>query len=339
MKLFVTFGSWGEIAPLLEIAIQCQERGETVAFATTPDWSPRVSAYGITCFDLPKAEKHADTIDAFLGAHLLGRIRAVYDVIAEAKPSSLVAAFYCLPAQAYAAIHGIPLISTTTSPLYFLQMGEMPVFRQCFDEYLALEVPERTYPLAGVYPWYLGGTIGAINVGFPELRPLAPLSAEVAEFIKQPYGVITRGTMVSSDQLDRMVNAIHAHGLKCLYLGKQPCKADLSVFVDDHRAAVKSATVAITHAGVGTTVDCMSSAMVVDPVGYDQFYNANRLIDLKCAVGVKDSYIKAISEALKPRSFLPNYFDLDNFLRLFDEHTPRDARRHAADASEHAKIH
>jgi UDP:flavonoid glycosyltransferase YjiC (YdhE family) len=136
-----------------------------------------------------------------------------------------------------------------------------------------------------------------------------------------------------------MVNAIHAHGLKCLYLGPHECRADLSVFLDNHAEAVKHAKVAITHAGIGTTVDCMGVPMVVEPVGYDQFYNANRLIDLKCAVGVKDSYIKAISEAMKPRSYLPNRFNLDQFLRLFDEHTPRNARRHAADASEHAKIH
>jgi hypothetical protein len=341
MKLFVTFGSWGEIAPLLEIALQLQGRGREVAFATTADWAPRVRAYGITCHEFPKAEKHADTLDAFLAAHVIGRSKALYDVIEAAKPSSIVSAFYCWPAFAYAENAGIPCLLTTTSPYYFLNTEKAPAFAECFAEYQTLrkkkEQPE--FACVGLYPWYLESEHVQLSIGFPELRPLVKLSPAVAEFIKEPYGVVTRGTLVGRGELDRMVNAIKAHGLKCLYLGPYECKADLSVFLDDHRAAVKGAKVAITHAGIGTTVDCMGSAMVVDPVGYDQFYNAHRLVDLKCAVRVKDSYIKAITEALKPRSFLPNYFDLDYFLRLFDEHTPSEPCRPPADAQQRAQVH
>ncbi len=346
MKLFVTFGSWGEIAPLLEIALQLQDRGESVAFATTADWAPRVRKYGIDCHDLPIPPKHADTLDGFIGAHLTGRLEAIYDTISAINPEILVAAFYCFPAQAFAEKHGIQFIATTTSPYYFIETEAAAAFHPLMDEYRALRVKlglesyaGEPFAIVGLYPWYLAQDVGDYRVGFPELRALDPLSAKVTEFIKQPYGVVTRGTLVGIGETERMINAIKAHGLKCLYLGPHKTSADLSVYFDNHREAVKGAKVAITHAGIGTTVDCMDVPMVVDPVGYDQFYNANRLIDLKAAVGVKDSYIKAISEAMKPRSYLPNKFSLDAFLRLFDEHSPSDPGRPAADAGKHSPLH
>lgn len=316
MKLFVTFGSWGEIAPLLEIALQLKDKGESVEFATT-NWADRVEQYGIKCHRFPDARKHEDTQESFLTAHLIGRAPAMYEVIANAKPDSLVCSFYCLPGIAYATKHDLPCAITTTSPVYFMR-PDPPLYGQCLDDYRALGGLTPNCPLIGVYPWYLHDDCPAINVGWPELRPLAPLSEEVAEFIKETYGVVSRGTLVGGE-LNRAVNAIKAHGLKCLYLGPHECNADLSAFLDNHAEAVKHAKVAITHAGIGTTVDCMHVPMVVDPAGYDQFYNAHRLVALKAAVGVKDSYISAISEALKPRSYLPNSFDLG----LFNAHTPR----------------
>lgn len=316
MKLFVTFGSWGEIAPLLEIALQLKDQGQTVEFATT-NWADRVEAYGIKCHRFPDARKHDDTVDDFLRAHLVGRMQALYEVIEHANPDSIVSSFYCLPSFAYATQRNIPYASTTTTPTYFMR-PDPPVYGELLDDYRALGGKEPDCPLIGLYPWYLHDECPAVNVGWPELRPLARLSGRVAEFIKEPYGVVSRGTLVGGE-LNRAVNAIKAHGLKCLYLGPHECNADLSAFLDNHAEAVKHAKVAITHAGIGTTVDCMHIPMVVDPAGYDQFYNAHRLVALKAAVGVKDSYISAISEALKPRSYLPNSFDLG----LFNAHTPR----------------
>jgi hypothetical protein len=340
MRLFVTFGSWGEIAPLLELALRLKDMGERVEFATT-NWASRVEAYGIKCHRFPDAPKHADTLDAFLNAHLVGRSRALYDVIEAAKPSSVVCAFYAWPAIAYAEKHKLPCLLTTTSPYYFLQTEAAPAYEKCYEEYLAIRGAGDFPPFqcVGLYPWYLESEYVGLSIGFPELRPLVPLSKEVGDFIREPYGVITRGTLVGRGQLDRMVNAIKAHGLKCLYLGPYETNADLSAFLDNHSEAVKHATVAITHAGIGTTIDCMGSPMVVDPVGYDQFYNAHRLIDLKCAVGVKGSYIEAISEALKPRSFLPNRFYFEIFLRILNEHTPSDVRRSSANVGQCAQVH
>lgn len=341
MTLYITYGSWGEIAPLLEICLQ--SGGE---FLTTPDWAPRVREYGVTCHELPKHEPHEDTLDGFLASHTLGRQKAIYELIEGIKPTSIVSAFYCFPAQAYAEKHKRPFLATTTSPYYFMQTEMAASFAECMVEYMGLrkeiglsDEPTRPFRLAGVYPWYLHDDVGPYPVGWPELRALKPLSQEVAEFIKSPYGVVSRGTLVGPGELDRMCNAIRAHGLKALYLGPHKCNADLSVFLDNHAEAVKRAKVAITHAGIGTTVDCMGVPMVVEPVGYDQFYNANRLVALKCAVGVKDSYINAITEAMKPRSFLHNEFSLSAFLGLLHEHTPREPCRSPADAGECAQVH
>jgi Glycosyltransferase family 28 C-terminal domain len=311
MKLFVTFGSWGEIAPLLEIALQLKDRGEFVEFATT-NWADRVEQYGVKCHRFPEARKHSDTLDDFLSAHLVGRMQSIYSVIEAAAPSSIVSSFYCLPSFAYAARAGIPCVATTTTPAYF-SYPDPPTYSALMDDCGTLGWTMQSCKLIGIYPWYLAGGEGIANVGWPELRPLAPLTGEVAEFIKQPYGVVSRGTLVGGE-LERAVNAIKAHGLKCLYLGPHKCSADMSAFLDNHKEAVKHAKVAITHAGIGTTVDCMHVPMVVDPAGYDQFYNANRLVALKAAVGVKSTYISAITEALAPRSYLPNFFDLDGFL-------------------------
>jgi hypothetical protein len=159
----------------------------------------------------------------------------------------------------------------------------------------------------------------------------------VRKFIEKPYGVVSCGTLVSHQDVNKMVNAIQAHGLPCLYLGKHETKADCSSYLDNHAEAVKNAAVCITHAGIGTTVDCMGLPMVVSPVAYDQFYNARRLIELKCAAGIKTTYIEAITEAQKPRSYLPNQFSLDAFMGLHDPQSY--LSRHSADVGERANIH
>lgn len=342
MKLFITFGSWGEVSPLLEVALQLQEKGEGVEFLTTADWAPRVQAYGMKCHSL-SAISHDDGVSHFIHAHLLGRQRKIYDAIVSIAPTELVSAFYCFPAIAYADRHGIPLIATTMTPCYFTQSERMPVFAAAMEEYFALRkslglTAQREFIIAGLYPWYLHEEVGTVQVGYPSLRPLSPLSKEVADFIKQPYGVISRGTTVAAGELNLMVNAIQAHGLKCLYLGRHKCNADLSADMENHFEAVKSAKVAITHAGVGTIVDCMGLPMVVDPVAYDQFYNAQRLIDLKCAVPFVDSYINSIELAMRPGSYLPNYFSLELFESI-NEHPQSAPRRHAPDARERPQIH
>lgn len=342
MKLFITFGSWGEIAPILEIALLYKDQGEDVSFLTS-NWCERVRAYGVTCFELPKVGKHDDNLDAFTRAHTLGKQKAIYEAIGAIKPDSIVSAFFCFPANAYAQKHEIPFIATTCSPYYFMQTAPVPAFHECMDEYaelrksLNLAEPVPTV-LAGVYPWYLHDPCGPVRVGFPELRPLLPLSDQVAEFIKQDYGVISRGTLVARGDLDRMVNAIKAHGLKCLYLGPYECDADMTAYMEHGKEATKSAKVVITHGGIGTLVDAMGLPTVIDPVGYDQFYNAQRMIDLRCAVPYDGSWIKAIDEAMKPRSFLPNYFDFELFQELY-EHSPRDACRPSADVGERAQVH
>lgn len=342
MKLFITFGSFGEIAPLLEIALRYKERGEEVAFLTS-NWTERVQAYGIKCYALPFVKKHKDTLDAFVRAHVLGKQQAIFETIEAIKPTSIISAFFCFPAEAYADKYNIPYLPTTCSPYYFTQTESVPAFNECMTEYTELRkrhgiTKGQDRYLAGLYPWYLHDPCGPIRVGFPELRSLLPLSAAVAEFIKQDYGVVSRGTLVGRGDLDRMINSIKAHGLKCLYLGPYECDADMIAYLDDHKEAVKNAKVAITHAGIGTTIDCMGSPMVVDPVGYDQFYNASRLVDLCCAVPFKGSWIKAIEAAQAPRSYLPNFFDFDLFEELH-EHPSRHARRSSANVGERAQVH
>lgn len=342
MKLFITFGSWGEIAPLLEIALQLKEKGESVSFATTDDWVGHVRAYGIDAISWP-GNNHKDSIDGFIRSQVLNKLQSFYELIEDVEPSGIISSIYFMPAQAYAEKHDIPYVATTTSPYYLMENGPIEAFRESMDEYMALRRKlslgaVRPFIIAGLYPWYLHEPVGVYPCGFPELRSLMPLSERVAEFIKEPYGVVTRGTLVGRGELSRMVNAVKAHGFKCLYLGPHECDADLSAFMDNHKEAVKGAKVAITHAGIGTTVDCMGIPMVVDPVAYDQFYNATRLVHLKCAVPSKDSYIKAIKEAMKPRSFLPNQFYLDEFLECY-EHPTGNVLRHAANVGEYASLH
>jgi hypothetical protein len=319
--LVVAFGSWGEIAPLLEIAIRTNSE-----FLTTGDWADRVEAYGVKCHRLPAVTHDADP-DSFMRAQILGRTEFIYRAIESIRPSSVIAPQFVLPAAAYADRYDVPLIFTTLTPAYDEMV--IPAFRECMDEMSRFNI-NRQFPVVGLYPWYL--TNSQPTFGYPELRPLK------SQKIEGDYGVITRGTAIKDTELNRMVNAIKAHGLKCVYLGKQECDADVTMFADDHKAICQGAKVVIHHAGVGTIVDSMGVPMVVDPKAYDQFYNARRMIELRCAVGA-DSFITAISEAMKPRSYLPNHFHFDAFLEALNEYPSSDFGRHAADVGERSQVH
>jgi hypothetical protein len=320
MRLIVSFGSWGEIAPLLEIAIRTQSE-----FLTTDDWADRVEAYGVKCHRLPKIAHEADP-DAFMRAHIRGRTTYLMSKLCEINPSSIVAPQFFLPAALYASSFNIPCLFTMLSPAY--EEMVLSEFRECVAE-IAPHI-KRTFPVVGLFPWYLTNSLPTF--GYPELRPLKP------QKIDGDYGVITRGTAIETTELNRMVNAIRAHGLKCVYLGKQECDADVTMFADDHKSICQGAKVVINHGGVGTIVDSMGVPMVVEPQAYDQFYNARRMIELRCAIG-GDSFIQSITEAMKPRSYLPNHFDFDSFSELLHEYPPSDARRHASDVSERAQVH
>ena len=333
--LVTAIGSWGEIAPLLEIALRFKEEGKEVEFATTPDWADKVESYGIKCHRYQKTEKHTHTLDGFTNAHLTGRMDAMLKTIEKAKPNEIISGLYVFHAQVYGVQNDIPVTVTTTSPYYLMKTEESKSFRNYQKDILSRVKALPINPV-GIYPWYLHSDVGIPCVGFPVLRQTEKLSDELAKFIEEPYVVITRGTLVDGE-LDRAVNAIHAYGLKCLYLGPRKCKADLSAYFTNHAAAVSKAAVCITHAGVGTTVDCMGIPMVVDPCGYDQRYNADRLIELKVAVGVQSSYIRAIARAMEPRSYLPNSFSFDAFKRLHDPQG--DTFRFAADVGERAALH
>jgi hypothetical protein len=307
---FVTFGSWGEIAPLLEIALQFKDEGLNTQFITTPEWADRVDLYGLKCHRVGKADTHSDGVSEFLGTRMLGQMESLAGEIEVAAAGSvmIVGAFYVWPGVIAAKRLGIEYRSTTTTPLYFTDPNPNVTFRQCVAEYYSLTGEMIPIEAICLTPWFFSGG-GLPCPGYPRLREVGEVSAEVREFIEQPHAVITCGTMVKPEGLDDLVDQVHGIGLKCMYLGRHACKADLVSPFEPHASAVSKAVLCITHAGVGTTVDCLHAPMVVRPVAYDQHYNADKLIKL----GAASTDVKT---AMSIRPSLSSNWSLRAFARL-----------------------
>jgi hypothetical protein len=308
---FCTFGTWGDVSPLLEIALQFRDDGVATQFITGPEWVERVESYGITCHGVGKiVEWHPENASAFLFHRLLGNIESMAAEVMEAAKGSamIVGAVYAWPAQVAAKKLGVHYRATTTTPCYFLESVTGGFFERCVAEAeKAMGKIEPDYAISLV-PWFF--TAGNLpSPGFPKLRAKGEISKDVAQFIEQPHAVITCGTYVRVTDLDDLIDQIHALGLRCLYIGHQECKADLISRSEPVEQAVAKAEFVVHHAGLGTSVDCLGKRVVVHPVGFDQFYNAGRLIELGAAVDRIADYKSATPT-------LSNNWSLRAFARL-----------------------
>jgi UDP:flavonoid glycosyltransferase YjiC (YdhE family) len=309
MISFVTFGSWGDVSPLLEIALQFRDEGISSQFITGPEWVERIEGYGIECHGVGKvARSHADNVNAFLATRLLGQIGTLADEVTEAAKGSavIVGAVFAWPAQIAAKRLGIVYRATTTSPCYFLDTEPSFQFERCIAEAQAIEPLGHTTAIS-LSPWFFAAA-NLPSPGFPRLRQ-GTLSKEVAEFIEQPHAVITAGTFVRMRELNDLIDKVHEIGLKVLFLGTQECTADLCSPFEPLEAAVAKSAFVVTHAGLGTSVECLAKPMVVRPVAYDQFYNADRLVELGAAVFDLADVGKAVPS-------LSNNWSLRAFARL-----------------------
>jgi hypothetical protein len=282
---FCTFGSWGDVSPLLEIALQFRDQDIPAQFITGPEWVERIEGYGIKCHGVGKvAPSHADNVNAFLSSRLLGQIGSLADEVTKVAAGSavIVGAVFAWPAQIAAKRLGIVYRATTTSPCYFLDQTPSVQFERCVAEAQAIDSLGHTTAIS-LSPWFFAAA-DLPSPGFPRLRQAQALSREVAEFIEQPHAAITVGTFVHVSKLDALIDEVHALGLKALFLGTQRCKADLCSKFEPLEQAVAKSKFVIHHAGLGTSVECLAKPMVVCPVAYDQFYNADRLVEYGAAV-------------------------------------------------------
>lgn len=269
MILFASTGSWGEVSPLLSLAQRFNGR-----IACGPEWSDRASAY-VPAVSIGTPIAHDYTAFGFMRA--LDMDRLFIDLWRASEGcSAIVSAFFLWPAQIVAELRGIPCISTTVSPIYFMETGCVSS-EALADLSKALSeirhkacLPEKD-PLApsrliGLFPAFLGGPVETI--GYPSL-------CDPNEAVPDgDYCAVSSGT-VNPDWRDEAQAACKAMGLRCEYL-------DSRSFKFNHKKLMEKAKAAMVHCGVGTLVDAVAARtpIVCRPFAYDQHYNAEKLVSL-----------------------------------------------------------
>lgn len=279
MILFAAAGSWGEVQPLLALAQQFRGR-----FACDAKWSGFASEY-LPADHLCEAPDHDHTVGGFLESLDFDQIFAGLESLADTcNPSAIVSSFYLSPAKIVAELRGIPWIATTTSPVYFSEMGEVSPERMlaignklnAIRERVGLK-PERA-PYApekvlGLYPWFLMDSEVLPAIGYPRLPPLVSITSPLPA---KPYCVVSSGSIAMHEARADAEKACADMGLECMYLGgpEYPFSPKFT-----HMNALKYADAAIIHGGVGTLVDAIDAKVpiIVRPLYFDNFYNAAKL--------------------------------------------------------------
>lgn len=269
MILFASTGSWGEVSPLLSLAHKFGGK-----MACGPEWIDRASAY-IPSISIGSPIRHDYTIQGFMESLPLRQLFLDLWRASEGC-TAIVAAFFLWPAQIVAELRGIPCYSTTVTPLYFMETGQVDpaalakVSKELSTLRHEVGLPERDplipTRLIGLFPSFLGGPVETI--GYPSL-------ADPNEAVPEgDYCAVSSGT-VNPDWKAEAEAACKAMGLRCEYLSSVGFKFN-------HKKLMQNAKAAMVHCGVGTLVDAMAAQtpIVCRPIAYDQHYNAAKLVSL-----------------------------------------------------------
>lgn len=264
MILFAATGSWGEISPLLSLAIQF--RGK---LACGPEWVGLASHYDVPLAVIGRRMALDSTVKGFMAA--LDMDALMRDLwYASQDCSAIVSSFFLWPAQIVAELRGIPYIATTTSEYYFAQ-GQV-IEKEFLDarretlnairercKLKRVDDPLTPKEVIALYPEFMGG------IGYPRLPSLG------TKYPEGDYCLVSSGTVNPQWENDALM-ACDLLGLRCEYL--KNFRMDLN-----HAEAMRHAKAAIIHGGVGTLVDAVSAKVpvIVRPIAYDQKWNAAQL--------------------------------------------------------------
>jgi UDP:flavonoid glycosyltransferase YjiC (YdhE family) len=287
MILFASAGSWGEVQPLLALAKHFDG-----AFACDEKWVPHANKY-LATYSLCAAPAHDYSIAGFLeGLPFEEIFRSLLDLSIACKATAIVSPFYLLPAKIVAEMRGIPWIATTTSPIYFREIGAVSNARMMAVEKKlnmirkaaglphsdSTLMPER---VVGLYPAFLGESPFPV-LGYPRLPPCEPVLSVAPVY---PYCVISQGSIANHEAMYSVLAACRDMHLSAVYLGNGFSDSarcfglPFSVHLD-HVTLLRGANAAIIHGGIGTLCDAIEAdvPIIVRPLYFDNFHNASELV-------------------------------------------------------------
>lgn len=125
--LFVALGSYGDVHPMIGVALEMQRRGHEVIFGTNGYFIPLAEKCGLRCREMGTAELYLNALKSIDLFHprkalpfivkMIGELtRIVYDCVAEIKPDICVAATLAFGARIACEKFGIPLASVVFAP-------------------------------------------------------------------------------------------------------------------------------------------------------------------------------------------------------------------------------
>lgn len=162
MILFATTGSWGEIAPLLALALMIKRRGMECEFATGPEWADKVAEY-LPVHRIGKPMQ----LSEFTATEFINQLNG-WEALNEIKHDLLVSAFF---------LDGD--IHTAVTPYWHTQ--GMPIRKQTL----------------GLYPSFLHADCGILCCGYPRLSPLKSDNLP-DNYVLVSHGTVTNSHDVNS---------------------------------------------------------------------------------------------------------------------------------------------
>jgi len=320
MMLFASAGSWGEVQPLLALAKHTDGQ-----FACDERWLSSAGKYVREPWKLCNTLDHDYSIGGFFESL---DMQAIFDSLymASEQAEAIVSSFYLSPAKIVAELRGIPWIATTTSPIYFRELGAVSNARLMAVEAKlntirkAVGLPHSDMTLVpentiGLYPHFLAGAEPFPVIGYPRLPALGFRPVPVT----YPYCIVSTGSINPHDWIDEAIAWADANALSVLYGGVEFSRKaknggqhigvpfDLSFDVD---SAMRSATCAIIHGGIGTLCGAIVAGVpvIVKPFAFDQFHNA-RILAARGAGLWPMGRARRVDASIEPAQFTLHAFD------------------------------
>lgn len=140
--VLVTFGSFGDVNPIVGIAVELKNRGHKVSVATSPYFKTYIEAFGLEFVKLGEeshylvAVENPDMWNPKKGFELVARegvlpfMRSVYDILTSYDPKKTIitSSFLCLGARIAQETHNFHLASIHLQPSIIRSSYELPVF-------------------------------------------------------------------------------------------------------------------------------------------------------------------------------------------------------------------
>ena len=153
--LIIAIGSYGDVLPLLGIAVTLQQRGHPITFFSNDHFAPHVRRFGLDFVALSSTSEfdaltdHPDLWDKFKGWQLIGSrlvsdaLRKAYTILSSyAIPGKtiMVGSTLAFAARLIQETHGIPNATVHLSPGVFHSAHEAPqssrpVYAQVFASF------------------------------------------------------------------------------------------------------------------------------------------------------------------------------------------------------------